>query len=85
MKPIFGRRPIRIATILISLLAGYAGTANAQAPTKDIKIYNNSTTDTIYPVLWAFIGNVDLWLQAQFGVSLQMQGHKRFVITAQLC
>ena len=69
MKPIFGRRPIRIATILIALLACYAGTADAQAPTKKIKIYNNSTTDTIYPVLWAFIGNVDLWLQAQFDVS----------------
>jgi hypothetical protein len=78
MKTIFGRRPTPIATFLLLLLACYAGNANAQqlskkkitqVPTKEITIYNNSTTDTIYPVLLAFLGQNDLWLQAQFNVA----------------
>jgi hypothetical protein len=68
MKIIIGCRPMAIMTFLVLLLSCYAGNAGAQVPTKEIKIYNNSTTDTIYPVLWAFIGDVDLWLQAQFNV-----------------
>jgi hypothetical protein len=59
------------AVFLLLLFAGYAGNADAQVavpPTKVITIYNNSPTDTIYPVLAAYSGNVDLWLQAQFNV-----------------
>ena len=69
MKTIIGRRPIPIMTFLMLLLSCYAGNAGAQAPpTKEITVYNNSTTDTIYPMLAGFEGNVDLWLQAQFNV-----------------
>lgn len=38
---------------------------------KNIKIYNNSTTETIYPVIAAYVGSVDLWLQAQFKGQVQ--------------
>jgi hypothetical protein len=58
-----------IATTFLSflLLVGYAGNANAQRPpTKVITIYNNSSRETIFPVLAAYIGAVDLWMQAQF-------------------
>ena len=55
-----------IVTLLFLTGVGYANNANAQVPTKEIKIYNNSATDTIYPVLSGFTGQYDLWLQAQF-------------------
>jgi hypothetical protein len=69
MKTTFRRQPIPILTFLALLLACGAGNANAQVPTKEITIYNNSKTDTIYPMLAGYEGNVDLWLQAQFNVS----------------
>jgi hypothetical protein len=78
MKTIFGFQPISIMVFLVLLLSCYASNAGAQVPTKEIKVYNNSTTDTIYPVLWAFIGDVDLWLQAQFGVSPKSAGTQTF-------
>ena len=61
---------MRLAVVLFLLIMCQAGNASAQAqaPTKTIKIYNNSETETIYPVLAAYIGHVDLWLQAQFNV-----------------
>jgi hypothetical protein len=56
-----------IPAVLVLLMAAYAGNANSQVPpTKNIKIYNNSTNETIYPVLAAYVGAVDLWMQAQF-------------------
>jgi hypothetical protein len=68
MKTIFYRQMARIATFLLLLLACTVGNANATVPMKEITIYNDSTTDTIYPVLLATIGQNDLWLQAQFNV-----------------
>jgi len=69
MNSIFGRLAIRLVTFVVLLVAGYAGNADALVPTKKITIYNNSTTETIYPMLAGFEGNVDLWLQAQFKVA----------------
>jgi hypothetical protein len=73
------RHAIRIVAFSTLLVAGYAGDAIAQtvpiAPTKSILIYNNSTANTIYPVLSiganALPGaiNPDLWMQAQFKVN----------------
>jgi hypothetical protein len=67
-------RACLIATILFLTGASYVGAAAAQAPspartmgvpTKKIEIYNN-TAYPIYPVLTGYIGQYDLWLQAQF-------------------
>ena len=48
--------------------------ADDAAPTKTISIYNNSKTETIYPVIQAPIKNgadvADLWMQAQFKISV---------------
>jgi hypothetical protein len=63
-----GRRPMRLAACLFLLAIGYASNASAQVaipPMKEIVIYNNSEKDTIFPMLDAFTGNVDLWMQAQ--------------------
>lgn len=61
------RRATSIAACLFLLAVGYAGDAAAQVPPmKEIVIYNNTHKDTIYPVLAAFTGRVDLWMQAQF-------------------
>lgn len=49
----------------------WTGAAGAQVPTKNIKIYNNSSSETIYPVIAAYVGSVDLWLQAQFKTQVQ--------------
>lgn len=59
---------MRFAAVMFLLLVCHVGGAIAQVPTKTITIYNNSKTDTIYPVLSAYIGQVDLWMQAQFNV-----------------
>lgn len=65
--------PVRHCRILV--VAGYicattlfaADRADAQViPTKTVKIYNNSTDETIYPVIAGYVGSVDLWMQAQF-------------------
>lgn len=65
--------PVRHCRILV--VAGYicatalfaVERADAQViPTKTVKIYNNSTDDTIYPVIAGYVGSVDLWMQAQF-------------------
>ena len=65
-----GTDTMRAAALLLLLIACPLGSVSAQEiPTKTIKIYNNSRTDTIYPVLSAYIGHVDLWMQAQFKVS----------------
>lgn len=69
MKTNFSRCSMLIVAFLSLLIVGYAANAKAQVPTKTITIYNNSKTDTIYPVLAAYIGNADLWLQAQFKIS----------------
>ena len=64
-----GRRPMRLAACLFLLAVGYASNASAQVaipPMKEIVIYNNSTKETIFPMLAAFIGSADLWMQAQF-------------------
>jgi hypothetical protein len=67
MVAIFRRRATSIAACLFLLAVGYAGNAAAQVPPmKEIVIYNNTHKDTIYPVLAAFTGRVDLWMQAQF-------------------
>jgi hypothetical protein len=67
-------RPTCLALFLLAFAAGHAGIAAAQnlpipaPPTKKLVIYNNSTTDTIYPFIAIGIklGNPDLWMQAQF-------------------
>ena len=67
------RRP-RLALSVLALVASHAGIAAAQSlpipapPAKEVLIYNDSATDTIYPVLSIGIksGNPDLWMQAQF-------------------
>jgi len=69
MKRIFGPYSILPVTVWFLLIGGWAVNAGAQVPTKTITIYNNSTTETIYPVLAAYSGDVDLWLQAQFAIS----------------
>jgi hypothetical protein len=78
-----GRAPSRLGFLLIplalALLAGLAGTANAQmvppptCPSKDcskvVTIYNNNPTAsgvTIFPVIQAGIQSPDPWLQALF-------------------
>ena len=71
MKKTLPRPSTRIAAFLVLLLmVGYAGHATAQVPptppNKVITIYNNSTKETIFPVLAAYVGAVDLWMQAQF-------------------
>jgi hypothetical protein len=68
MKKTFWQYSITIVTVLCLLIAGYVVNAGAQVPTKTIIIYNNSTTETLYPVLAGYSGDVDLWLQAQLGV-----------------
>jgi hypothetical protein len=67
-------RPASLALFLLAFATGHAGVAAARnltvpaPPTKKLVIYNNSTTDTIYPVISIGIkvGNPDLWMQAQF-------------------
>ncbi len=67
MQKVARRPPTRIAPLLCLLLVAYVGNASAQAPpTKVITFYNNSSKDTIFPVLAAYTGAVDLWMQAQF-------------------
>ncbi len=66
-----------MSRVLIALLFfGFLGTAAAQTvPTKTISFYNNSNTDTIYPVIQAPIMKGltmpvhDLWMQAIFSVN----------------
>jgi hypothetical protein len=70
MKPRVGRRGTSFALSLFVAAACIAGNASAQVPpTKNVKIYNNSSLDTIYPVIAAYVGSVDLWMQAQFNVA----------------
>ncbi len=59
---------MRLVAVLFLLMVCQLGNANAEVPTKTITIYNN-TKETIYPTLSAYIGHVDLWLQAQFKVT----------------
>ena len=67
-----GHRAMRIAAFFCLLVAGHAGSANAQVATKEIVIYNNSKTETIYPMLqtpaMTFSDNPDIWLQGFFAV-----------------
>jgi hypothetical protein len=65
-----------IAVFLSLLFIGCAGSANAQVtapPTKEIVIYNDSATETIYPMLQAPVQsnpkNPDIWLQGYFMVT----------------
>jgi hypothetical protein len=45
---------MHIVTFASLLVAGYAGNATAQqVPTKSIVIYNNSASETIYPMIQA--------------------------------
>ena len=62
-----------LAIALLVLFSG-AGVASAQTvPTKTITFYNNSSDQTLYPVIQAPIINGtdvrDLWMQAQFNVA----------------
>ena len=67
MEKALQRPSMRIATFLFLLTVGYAGNASAQVPpAKVITIYNNSSNNTILPVLAAYSGAADLWMQAQF-------------------
>ena len=56
-----------LAALLFALFLGYAGDAAAQCtsvPCMTIKIYNNSDTSNIYPVLSSGTAVPDLYLQA---------------------
>jgi hypothetical protein len=67
---IFLRR-ISLALFLLAFVPGIAAAKTLsvpQPPTKKLVIYNDSTKNTIYPVISIGIksGNPDLWMQAQF-------------------
>jgi len=50
----FSRDMMHVMTFASLLVAGYAGSAAAQqVPTKTIVIYNNSASETIYPMIQA--------------------------------
>jgi hypothetical protein len=71
---IFPRQMVRIVTFASLLVGSYAGIAHAQqVPTKTIVIYNNSASETIYPMLQApqqsVPTNPDIWLQGYFAVA----------------
>jgi hypothetical protein len=73
MVTIFPRDITHIVTLVLLLAVGYAGNATAQVPTKTIVIYNNSASETIYPMLQApqqsVPTNPDIWLQGYFAVT----------------
>jgi hypothetical protein len=64
-------RMLSMAAFLIGTILLWTSAASAQVPTKNVKIYNNSASETIYPVIAAYVGAVDLWLQAQFRAQVQ--------------
>jgi hypothetical protein len=76
MKTLWGEQSTRatgFAALLLALFLGYAGNAAAQTPcmpspscvpTMTIKIFNNSDTYNIYPVLSSGTAVTDLFLQA---------------------
>jgi hypothetical protein len=71
---IFSRRTMRIATFASLPVAGYAGSAIAQqVPRKSTVIYNNSASETIYPMIQApqqsVPTNPDVWMQGYFAVT----------------
>jgi hypothetical protein len=71
---IFPRHTMHIVTFASLLVAGYAGNATAQqVPTKSIVIYNNSASETIYPMIQApqqsVPTNPDIWMQGYFAVT----------------
>jgi hypothetical protein len=51
------------------LVVGYAGNATAQVPTKTIMIYNNSATETIYPMLQ--LAKPSRWLEKRSSLPSQ--------------
>ena len=71
MKKLSLPDPMPILVLLCLAFVDFSMKAYAleDVPTKKITIYNHSNTDTIYPVLAGYVGDVDLWLQAQFGIS----------------
>jgi hypothetical protein len=56
----------------LAFFLGFVGNAAAQPPTKEVVIYNNSTSHTIFPVfsvpIYSGANVADLWMQAQFNV-----------------
>ena len=64
-----GPLSILVLLCMTSVDVGMKAYALAEVPTKKITIYNHSKTDTIYPVLAGYVGDVNLWLQAQFDIS----------------
>ncbi len=76
MATIFRRRTTGLAAFMCLSAVGYTGNASAQVatpPTKEIVIYNDSPTETIYPMLQApemsDPKNPDIWLQGYFAVT----------------
>jgi hypothetical protein len=84
MKTLWGEQSTRatgIAALLFALFLGYAGNAAAQCisvPCMTIKIYNNSATYNIYPVLSSGTAVPDLFLQAALMVPKAQLGAKPF-------
>jgi hypothetical protein len=84
MKPIWvgqSTPTTGFAALLFALFAGYAGNSPAQSilpPTMTIKIYNNSDTYNIYPVLSSGTAVPDLFLQAALMVPKAQLGAKPF-------
>jgi len=72
---IFDRRGFDKVVFTLLLASCYASSTNAQTPppTKEIVIYNDSQTETIYPMLQApeqsDPRNPDTWLQGYFKVA----------------
>jgi hypothetical protein len=69
------------AALLFALFLGYAGSAAAQCtsvPCMTIKIYNNSDTYNIYPVLSSGTAVTDVFLQAALMVPKAQLGAKPF-------
>jgi hypothetical protein len=84
MKPLWvdqSKPAMGLAALLFALFLGYAGSAAAQCtsvPCMTIKIYNNSDTSNIYPVLSSGTAVPDLYLQAALMVPKAQLGAKPF-------
>lgn len=80
MNKLLAPGPMSILVLLCMAPVGVGMKAYAldDVPTKKITIYNHSKKDTIYPVLTGYVGDVDLWLQAQFGISSGDAGIRTF-------
>lgn len=82
MRPLCVHKPtsaIGLVTVVFALFLGSPDNVAAQAvPRMTIKIYNNSTTHNIYPVLTTGTSGSSLWMQAWFKVPKAEMGNKPY-------